>query len=188
MKSARNKTKRVAEIATCVALVVLSSIISIPMPIGVPVTLQTFAVAFVGFLFGAKTGLATIICFILVGITGLPVFSSFGGGIGVLVGPTGGFVFGFLPFVALVGLGRDTKAKYACAFLGLLVCHVIGAVWYSLVTDASIETSIAVTSLPFLLKDVVFVLFAERVAERVAVRLNAQRTRSAFIGITERYR
>ncbi len=188
MKSALNKTRRIAEIATCVALVVLSSIISIPMPIGVPVTLQTFAVAFVGFLFGAKTGLATMLCFILVGITGLPVFSSFGGGVGVLIGPTGGFIFGFLPFVVLVGIGRDSKAKYACAFLGLLVCHILGAEWYSLVTDASFETSIAVMSLPFLLKDVVFVLFSERVAKRVAVRLNAERAQSAYIGITERYR
>lgn len=158
-----------------VALLAVSLIISIPMPVEVPVTLQTFAVALVGFLFGAKVGVVSILCFILIGLTGLPIFSSFGGGIGVLLGATGGFMLGFIPYVLLVGAGRNGKAKYPCVYLGLLVCHVAGVVQYSLVTGSSIEGSIAVASLPFLVKDVVMVLFAEQVAKGVAFGLQARR-------------
>lgn len=169
----RNRTKTVVIIATCVALVVLSSVLSIPIPVGVPVTLQTFAVALVGFLFGSKIGGAVVVCFILIGMTGLPVFSSFGGGVGVLAGATGGFIFGFIPFILLVGAGRNSKAKYPCVLLGLLTCHAVGVLQYALVTHSTLETAIAVSSLPFILKDVVLVLFAEQVSRRVSVRLSS---------------
>lgn len=160
-------------IATCVALAVLSSVLSISIPVGVPVSLQTFAVALVGFLFGAKIGGAVVVCFILIGMTGLPVFLSFGGGAGVLAGATGVFIFEVIPFILLVDAGRNSKAKYPCALLGLLTCHAVGVLQYALVTHSTLETVIAVSSLPFILKDVVLVLFAEQVSKRVSVRPSA---------------
>ena len=79
-------------------LITLCSWLSIPMT--VPITLQTFAVCLVTALFGLKLGLVTVAAYLLLGAAGVPVFSGFRGGIGALLGVTGGYLVGFL-FTAL---------------------------------------------------------------------------------------
>ena len=69
--------------------------ISIPLPGGVPLTLQTFAVSLAGILLGSKKGFISILVYVLMGAIGLPVFSGFSAGIGAIVGPTGGFILSF---------------------------------------------------------------------------------------------
>ena len=69
--------------------------ISIPLPGGVPLTLQTFAVSLAGILLGSKKGFISILVYVLMGAIGLPVFSGFSAGIGAIVGATGGFILSF---------------------------------------------------------------------------------------------
>lgn len=172
MRSAdvKNRTRNLVRTAICVALLVLSSVVSIPIPGGVPITLQTFAIALIGFLFGVKTGVATVFVFLLIGLTGLPIFSSFGGGVGVFVGLTGGFLWGFFPFVALAGIGGGKGARLLYALGGLFICHVFGVIQYSLVSGCSFETGIITVSLPYLIKDVASVIFASFVADKISAR------------------
>ena len=83
----------IAMIAMGVALTAVCSWISIPLT--VPFTMQTFAVCLVTALFGLKRGLWTVVCYMILGAVGAPVFSGFKGGISVLLGPTGGYIVGF---------------------------------------------------------------------------------------------
>ena len=76
------------------AVIAVLSQIAIPLPSGVPVTLQTFAVALAGYTLGMKLGGLSAIVYVLIGAVGVPVFSGFKGGLGSLTGPTGGFIWG----------------------------------------------------------------------------------------------
>ena len=95
----RFKTIDLAYIAICAALIVICSWISIPT--AVPFTLQTFAVFASLGLLGGKKGTLSVLVFLILGAIGLPVFANFGGGLGVLLGSTGGYLIGFI-FMGLI--------------------------------------------------------------------------------------
>ena len=87
-----------AAIAMSVALIAVCSWISVPTTI--PFTMQTFAVCLVAAVFGLRHGVWAVLCYILLGAVGAPVFAGFSGGFGVLLGTTGGYILGFV-FTAL---------------------------------------------------------------------------------------
>ncbi|MBQ8894436.1 MAG: biotin transporter BioY [Clostridia bacterium] len=145
----------------CALLAVLSQIV-LPLPGGVPLTLQTFAVALCGFCLGQKNGLLAVGAYLLLGGVGLPLFSSFGGGIGWLLGPTGGFLWGFLPLIFCCGL-----RKYPIAFGGLAACHLLGLIQFALVTGNSLWQAFLVASLPYLAKDALSLVAARWLAKRL---------------------
>lgn len=159
----KNKVKTVdlVLIALFAAIVSVISQISIPMPTQVPVTLQTFAVALCGYYLGAKKGTAAMLVYILLGAVGIPVFAGFKGGIACIVSFTGGFIYGFLPFVFLCGLSVKNKAaRISLGIGGLAACHFLGTLHYSLLTANSFLSSFLLVSAPYLLKDVISVLLA----------------------------
>ena len=84
----KTNTKTIVMIGMFAAVLAVLSQISIPMPSGVPVTLQTFAVALTGFILGWKYGAISVGIYILLGTVGVPVFSNFSGGLGALFGKT----------------------------------------------------------------------------------------------------
>lgn len=101
-------TAMVAAVVLGTALVTLSAKVNVPVwP--VPVTLQTFAVAALAATFGARLAVATVMAYLLQGAAGLPVFAT-GGGIGYLVGPTGGFLAGTLLMAYIIGRAADAGA------------------------------------------------------------------------------
>ncbi len=138
------------------ALILICTHLSIPLPSGVPLTLQTFAVALGGFLLGPVYGTLAAAVYLLLGAAGLPVFSGFTGGIGRFVGPTGGFLLGFLLLAWGCGLGkkRPLPIRFLPGLAGLLLCHLLGALWYARVADLAFTASAAAVSLPFLPKDI----------------------------------
>lgn len=153
------------------ALLAVLSQLAIPLPSGVPITLQTFAVALCGFTLGSKKGALSVAVYLLLGAIGLPVFAGFMGGIGVFAGMTGGFLWGFFALAALCGTGRVLPAA-----LGLLACHLLGVAQFSLVTQTGFLRGFVLVSLPYLLKDALSVaaaLLAARAVRRglVAARL-----------------
>ena len=100
------------------AIIAVLTLVTIPMPSGVPITLQTFAVALCGYSLGCAKGTAATFVYVALGAVGLPVFSGMKGGFSVLVGPTGGYIYGFVGMAVLCGLGaylffRLTKRKGA---------------------------------------------------------------------------
>lgn len=157
----------------CTAIIAVLSQLSIPLPSGVPVTLQTFAIALTGYLLGSKLGGISTLVYLLIGMIGVPVFSNFGGGVAVLFGKTGGFLIGFLFMAVLCGLAVDTKKKLHPAFLfifslaGLLLCHLFGILQFSFLTRMGFWPSALLVSLPYLIKDMISVVFAYFVASTI---------------------
>lgn len=156
------------------AVLAVLSQIQLPMPSGVPVTLQTFAAALGGFMLGMWGGVRMVLIYVLVGAVGVPVFSGFEGGIGVLIGPKGGFIWGFVILAALCGYG-DSKKKsariIAAAGAGLLLCHLLGIFQFMAVMKIGFIKAALLTSLPFLPKDALSVIGAYLAAKRVKRRL-----------------
>ena len=145
------------------AIIAVLSIISIPTPFGIPVTLQTFAIALCGYVLGWKLGLFSTTIYILVGAIGLPVFAGFSSGFGALFGMTGGFIWGFLFLAVLCGLQAHSGNKLiniALGLLGLIICHILGIIQFSLVTSTSLIKSFFLVSSSFLIKDVISILGA----------------------------
>lgn len=114
----------------------------ITLPLGpVPFTMQTFAVITVAGLLGWKRAVVSVLVYIAIGALGAPVFSGFGGGVGVLTGVTGGYVVGFIFTAFIVGLTTDRfKGTLALAIGmlgGILCCYIFGTVWFMVVYTRS---------------------------------------------------
>ena len=162
-----NRTKTLVFIALFSALLGLFSQITLPLPAGIPLTLQTFAVALCGYFLGWKKGLASLLVCLTLGAEGLPLFSAFRGGVSVLFGPTGGFLSGFLWIAFFCGLSAKKRRWTAAALSlgGLLLCHATGILWYCVVTKTPVFTAVLSISLPYLVKDALC-LFGARVCAK----------------------
>ncbi len=118
------------------ALLMLCSYLTITIPTLVPVTLQTFAVFFITLWLGWREGFLTVLCYIVCGALGLPIFAGGNSGFGVLLGSTGGYIFGFLliPIVSgmlLKVLPDRIFTKYAALSAGLFACYLFGTIWFT---------------------------------------------------------
>lgn len=164
----RVKTADMVITAVFSALIAVFSMLSIPTPLGIPLTLQTFIIALAGFSLGSARGVTSVMVYIAVGAVGLPVFSGFQGGIGALFGTTGGFILGFIPFVWLCGMGCLKRTKLLHSFIGLFVCHLCGVLWFSIYSD-SIYTAFLASSLPYIAKDIISIVIAMPVSEKIRV-------------------
>ena len=152
---------KIVACALFAAIIAVCSLITIPLPSGVPVTLQTFAIALCAAVGGSVSGVVSTSVYILIGAVGVPVFSGMKGGFAVLLGPTGGFLFGFIPFAFLCGIGfKHIAARIGVSVAGLVVCHLIGAVQYALIAGISLWESICLVSLPFIIKDILSIATA----------------------------
>ena len=130
------------------------------LPIGpVPLSLTTAVLFLAALLTGPRRAMLCCGVYLLIGGIGLPVFSGFRGGISVLMGPTGGFLLGYLPMTALGGLfcrGTSTRLRQAGGFLaGSVLLYLTGTLWYAWQTGTSAGAAIAVCVLPFLPGDAV---------------------------------
>lgn len=153
-----NKVKAMTLTAVLTAALAIVAQISIPLP-GMPLTLQCFAVALGGYVFGARIGIGATVLYIALGAVGLPVFASFRGGAEVLVGVTGGFVWGFLPLALLCGVAKSKKrgTAYILGLLGLVVCHTIGVAQFCVVTGGTVAAAFVTASAPFIIKDALLI-------------------------------
>lgn len=170
----KSKTQKLVLTGVLSALLAVLSQISIPLPSGVPVTLQTFAVALCGFILGPALGMVSVAVYLALGAAGLPIFAGFSGGIGSFAGMTGGYLWGFLFMAFLCGLGSKVGKRAAAAALGLAglaLCHLCGSAQFAAVASVSPWTAFLTASAPYLIKDVVSVVLAYLAAEAVTLAL-----------------
>ena len=135
-----------------------------------PVTLQTFGVALMGAVLGRRTGTLSILVYLMMGLVGLPVFAGFHGGAGVLAGPTGGFLIGFVPMAFCCGAGTERPgriARMALSMVGLLCCHLCAVLYFMPLMGVGLIQSAATMTLPYILKDAVSVALAVPVGGRI---------------------
>lgn len=143
----------------------------IGIPLGDTVfTLQTFAVFLTLGLLGGKWGTVSILCYLLLGAVGVPVFSGFRGGIGAILGPTGGYLWGFLS-TGLCYWAVEKIGKLPACVLGLLACYACGTMWYMVYTGGGAELVILRTVIPYLIPDMVKLGLALRLTEKLKRRI-----------------
>ncbi len=163
----RMKTIDLVLIAVFSSLVAVFSLFSIPNPISVPLTLQTFIIALSGFVLGSSKGVASVLVYIAVGTIGAPVFTGFQGGFSVLFGMTGGFIMGFIPLVFLCGIKTDKLiVKLLFSFAGIISCHACGVLWFSRYSE-NIINAFLTSSFPYVLKDLVSVVLAMIISKKI---------------------
>lgn len=167
MSSARIQTRDLAAAALCAAVIAVCAQIQFPLPSGVPVTLQTFAVVLCGFLLAPKYAAAAVSVYLLLGAAGVPVFAQFAAGVSILFGMTGGFLFGFLALAILSALRKSTAPALGLSLLGLAVCHLAGVLQFMLIMHTGFAETLVLVSVPYILKDIVSVILALLLAKRV---------------------
>ena len=161
------------------ALIAVISQISVPMPTGVPVTLQVFGLAFIGRVIGSKRGFAAIVIYILVGLAGAPVFANFGAGPGILAGPAGGYLLAWPVMVILCGIrlkspGRSKIVLAAVlALIGLMIVETFGGWWWSHVAQSDFRAIMIYSAAAFIPKDIVLTLLGLFFGDRVVRILKA---------------
>lgn len=143
-------------IALTAAIISILSQIALPSLTGVPMTLQSFVFALVGYILLPKLSFYTVLLYLLLGAVGIPVFANLRGGLVHLLGVTGGFLWGSLLFVPLAGFGAKCKRAWQAVSFGLLglgIFHVAGILQYAWLTKNTLYTSFLLVSMPYLLKD-----------------------------------
>lgn len=179
----KNKHDEIVSLSFCALMSALISVVSqitIPTPFGIPITFQTFAISLCGFLLGTRHGLVSVTVYIALGVVGMPVFTGFRGGFSVVFGePTGGFIIGFIPLAAICGVKKYIYWKkhgkllsVSLGILGIIVCHLCGVILYSTITNVGFFASVAVASLPFILKDIISCFLAYLISCRLLSILN----------------
>ncbi len=172
MKNSR--VKNMALISMCTAFICISAWITVPFAVNF--TLQTFAVFLVCSLFDLKISLVSILLYMALGICGLPVFSGFGAGFGVLFGPTGGYLVGFVfvPAIMYIFLRKNRMhAGIRCISMciSLFVCYLFGSLWYyfgfSAYSDITFAEILAICILPFIFPDILKIILACSVSSRL---------------------
>lgn len=179
----KNKLQKMVVTGVMAALLIVLSQISIPLPTGIPVTLQTLAVALCGYVLGPVLGTLSVGVYLALGAVGLPVFAGFSGGLGSFVGMTGGYLWAFLPMAFLCGLGARRGGKawaLLLGALGLAVCHLCGAFQFAAVMSLSPWQAFLTASAPYLIKDALSLVLAYGAAE--ALRYALKRARLVSLG------
>ena len=162
-------------IAIGAALIAICSWISIPT--AVPFTLQTFAVFFVLLALGGERGTLATLVYVLLGAVGVPVFAGFSGGIGILLGSTGGYIIGFL-FTGLIYIlftkffKKNIVIKIVALVLGLAVCYAFGTAWFMHVYmkssgEVGLLTVLGWCVFPFIIPDLLKLVLAVVISKRI---------------------
>lgn len=177
----RLKTNELVYAALCAAVIAVCSWIQIPAT--VPFTLQTFAVFLTVGVLGGRLGTLAVSVYIVLGVIGIPVFAGFTGGFGVLAGPTGGYIIGFIFSALVMWFAEKTfgtkKLVLALAMAaGLVVCYAFGTAWFMVVyagrgNAVSLATALGWCVVPFILPDAMKIFLALQLTKylKKAVRL-----------------
>ena len=164
--------------ALFIALVSVCSMVSIPMPAGVPVSLALLAVFLCGLLLPPSWAVSSVAGYIALVAAGVPVTARGGAGVGYLLGPTGGYMIGYLATTLIVSMsthGRSKRGRFktaAAMALGLLGCYMVGTVWFVVVsgysgTHYTFFQALTVCVIPFLPGDALKIIASMELAARL---------------------
>lgn len=178
-------TRNMALAGMMAAVLAVCSWVAVPL-YPVPITLQTLAVLMTGGLLGRLWGPLSVVVYLLLGLAGLPVFSNFTAGPGVLLGPLGGYLFGFVAAAALMGIagdvarargygGRRSLAVLAVGALGAsCIIYMVGLPWLMTVTHMGLGETLAAGLFPYIPGDILKAAVAVVVVRTVGSSLRAQ--------------
>ncbi|SHJ35012.1 biotin transporter BioY [Propionispora hippei] len=173
----KNKLTDFIYAAMFAALISVLGFLSIPLPFSpVPVTGQSLGVMLAGSILTARQANMALFTFLLLGIAGVPVFAGGTAGVGILLGPRGGYLLGFWAAAILIALMRRQNGKLwhlALANIagGIGLVYILGVCWLSTITGMPLAKAITVGALPYIPGDLFKVVIATLVGSAVARHL-----------------
>ncbi|MEA4925532.1 MAG: biotin transporter BioY [Syntrophomonadaceae bacterium] len=165
LKTENSPLRRMVYASMFGALTAIASFLVIPLQ-PVPITLQSLFTGLAGVLLGGATGAWSQIIYVLLGVIGLPVFAGGKAGLGILLGPTGGYLIGFIAGAYVIGKIVEARPKPGLVWIvialaaGNLVVYTLGTIQLALVTHYSLLKSLLVGVVPFLPGDLLKLLAA----------------------------
>lgn len=166
-----SKTYRITGIGIMAALICVLGPLSIPIG-PVPITLTNLAIYITLYAVGMKNGTISYFIYLLIGFIGLPVFSNFTSGPGKLLGPTGGYLIGFI-FMALISgyfIDKFIKKWYMCILgmvLGTAVCYAFGTGWLAYQAGMSLQAALLAGVIPFIPGDLFKILVSAYIGPKI---------------------
>jgi len=170
----KTNIRQMTLISLFAALTAMGAFISIPL-YPVPLTLQTLFTLLAAMTLGSVMATSSQIIYVMLGVIGLPVFAGFKAGIGILFGPTGGFLFGFIISACVIGKIIEAKKEknifyYLLAgLIGTLIIYIIGITQLSLVTGIGVKKALMVGMFPFLPGDILKIIAASFIASKLKI-------------------
>lgn len=158
-------TKYMTRAALFAALTAICAWISIPVA-DIGFTMQTFGVFLTLGVLGGKWGTVSILIYLLLGAVGMPVFSGFRGGMGMLLGVTGGYLWGFL-FSGLTYWLLERFGKLPAMIAAMAVCYLCGSIWFHIYAGGGIGLILLRCVVPFLIPDGLKILLAHSLSRRL---------------------
>ena len=175
MKGQAMKTTTMILCAVFAATLCVFSVMIIPIGI-VPISMGLFGIMITAGILGLKRGTISVAVFILIGAVGVPVFTGFRGGVAPLAGPTGGYIWGYVPMAALIGVLTlkmpknkwHAMVRYFFSFLaGVVVCYAMGTAQFMLVQEVDFKTALGLCVIPFIPFDIAKALAASYISYAV---------------------
>lgn len=168
--------RKMAIIALMTAVLCILAPISIPVFISpVPISLGVLAIYLTAYVLSPLDATISVIIFILLGTFGLPVFSGYSGGLSKLVGPTGGYIIGFLFTVYISSLFIHMKKGIIFDVIGMItglaLCYILGTIWFSYQQGKGFIASLLLCVVPFLIGDAIKIIVAVILGTQINKRL-----------------
>ncbi len=162
--SQKISTKNMALIAVMTAVTCVLAPLSIPIG-PVPITLTNLTIYFGLYILGTRKETVSYLIYLLLGFVGLPVFSGFTGGAAKLMGPTGGYLIGFIPLAILSGIFIDKfEGKTVPSVIGMVLgtasCYTLGTIWFCIQADYKVLPALMLCVIPFLPADAIKIAIA----------------------------
>jgi len=171
--ASKTKTYTMALTGVMAAVTCILGPLSIPLPFSpVPVSLTNFAIYIAIYVLGTRTGTLSYLIYLLIGFAGVPVFSSFTAGPAKLLGPTGGYLTGFIFMAVICGLFTDhwrqkMLPSFAGMVLGTAVCYLFGTLWLAFQAGMTFENALLAGVIPFIPGDLGKIVIAMLIGPRI---------------------
>lgn len=164
-------------VMTAVMAAVIAAVAPFALPIGpIPITLGTLVMYLAGYVLGGKRAGVAVLVYVLLGAVGVPVFNGFTGGLGVVAGPTGGYIIGFIPLAFLSGLAverfpQNRLLQFVGMVIATAVLYALGTAWFCVQAGKSLTAALSVCVFPFIPGDLAKMAVAMVLGPMVRERL-----------------
>ena len=171
-------TAQMTVTALMTAITCILAPMALPIPVSpVPISLTNLVIFFMAYILGTKLSVVSYVLYLLLGTVGLPVFSGFSGGVGKLLGPTGGYLIGFIFLALISGLFVDKFPKNRILavvgmIIGMAVTYIFGTEWLAIQLKMSFVAALSVGVIPYLAGDAAKIIIAIIVGPVLRSRLS----------------
>jgi hypothetical protein len=170
-------TKNISIIALMSAIICILAPISIPLGFtDIPISLGLFAILITAYVLTPTQAVISVLIYILLGSFGLPVFSKYTGGIGVLFGPTGGYIIGYLATVSISSyiihkFPGNILYQAISLVIGVILCYLLGTIWFSMQKVMPFSKALILCVFPFIPADILKIIISIFIGNEINKRL-----------------